>query len=1784
MVEEKYQLVVIEGPEAGQSFQLGLDTVIMGRDRYADIVFDHPEVSRHHARLTRAEGGYTVQDRNSTNGTFVDGKRLGSDPVLLQTGMTIRLGRAVILTYEIVSTVDPKAKVVTSSLIDETTISEPGNLPSIQDTVTLIAVEALDNPYVGPRAFEPNERQFFYGRDEEIAILTGQVMSRRASVFFAQSGAGKSSLLRAGLIPELTRKVKVGRGPRARVVRKMRVLPILEVGYNPTDEQLAATDNVYVLGALLKLYPKRPVAELASLSLCQGLAPYFDGQAGENAAGGTEGSRAYEDDLATLLIFDQFEELFTYHPEQWLKREDFFRQVNQALEEYPELHVVFTMREDFIAELTPYANLLPDRLRVRFRLERLKRDAALQAIVAPAKRAGRTFAEGVAEELVDNLRRGQPKQDRAGRELDEEVSLGAYVEPVHLQIVCRQLWENLPTKRRVIEAADVQAFGDVDQALIDFYESTLAEVVARTEISQRQLRGWFDHEVITPARTRGLVYKGESETEGLPNAAAEILNDAYIIRADVRGGDVWYQLAHDRLVEPVLKANAIWRENYHNPLDKVTRDWVAAGRNRERLLQGSQLAIAQAYADENPNDVLPEEREFLRESYRQEQLAAEQAELRARRRRRTIIAAGVVGAFLLLATIFSITQMIVANNAREEADQNAQLAEEKAQEAQAARTEAESEAQRADEEAQRALQSAERARAAQDVAQKARDEAEEQRDLAEEQRNEADRQRKEAERQTRLSQAEGLAANALAEGSRDVFDPSLVLILARMAVNITYRADGTVQDNARRALIQAVAEAPPWQMNLPRYAHDGAIMRAVFSPDGQRIASASADGTAKVWDVTSKATVLTLVGHRGTVNSAVFSPDGTRLVTASDDETARIWDASSGEQLLVLQGHGDRVDYATFDAQGERVVTAGADGVAIVWDAESGEQLAVLAGHSDIVPAANFDPQGGRVVTASADGSARVWDAESGQELLVLEGQAEYIIWAVFDDAGERIATSSLDGRVQVWDANSGELLVSTESSGEAIASVNFSSDGQQLVIASWDWYVATLDASNADLIHAMVGHLDQVNFADFSPDDQQIVSASNDGTMRIWDATTGDQLDVLGGSGGPAMKVEFNNDGTQLAAGLIDGTVVLWDLESGEDVLRFRAHEHDLTGMDISPDGQLIATAGSDGPAKLWDAESGALVRTIEGHEGAATDVAFSPDSASVATVGTDGQLRITDVGSGDLRIYRTDVGEPGGLKFVVYSNDGSRIAAYDEVGKQIQIRGAATGQVYLSMRDKSGIESIQFSPDDRTILTSNTDGTITNWDVYSGADLGTLQVHGNYVRSAAFSPDGSLIVTASDDTTAKVWDAETGDDLYTLLGHGNWLTYATFSPDGRLIASTDLDGVTKVWNVAASSLIPQLEYDNVGLFPLAAYTPDGRRLVTRADDFVIKVWDVENGRRLWTIDGENLDQTPFDGATDLALLPVLNENGTVDLWDVNNDQLTLNVAGNNIWVNAADVSADGRIVVTLGCDGWDEVNGFCTEAMARIWDGTSGQEIQTFPYEGLGDKTFELSHDGTRLILGYCADYDEEGTTCLESQLTIWDTTTGAEIKSWSIGDGEVSWIDYSPDQKGIFTTNGSVTRFWDAESGELRQEVSGRYKTTDPLGQCIVTLTGNLSSAMIWDIRTGKLLGTLSGHRDLITSIEFSPDSERLITSSWDNTARVWDSRTGIEILNLDDHEGQVWKAHFSPDGTSIVTAGEDGTARIWPFAVDRLLELSGPAVQRYSPYLTPTELARFGLADN
>jgi conflict system STAND superfamily ATPase len=443
-------------------------------------------------------------------------------------------------------------------------------------------------PYVGPRPFERTkaDQERFFGRTREASELLSRITAHSAVLFYSQSGAGKTSLINAKLSSMLE---KAGFD----VLKPARVR---DVSWEDLQRQQVA--NVYIFNALRSWDDAGTDAtRLAGMSLEEFLS--------ERKASLNEENEG----MPRVAIFDQFEEMFTSYQERLGDREQFFEQIGDALENDRLLRVVFAMREEYIAELDPYLSLLPEKLRTRFRLERLSEDDALLAITEPLKGTEYSFAAGVAEQLVSDLLM-VPIETSSGVSRVR----GESVEPVQLQVVCQTLWENCqeswrklesgPSDPKVITPEYLENFGDVDQALSTFYESVLGRVVQNTRVKEGILRRWFEQSLITTAGTRGTVYRGRQETGGIPNEAVDQLVDQHIIRGEVRGGGSrWYELTHDRLIPPIKASNERWLlehsggEQTPKRLETRAEQWVRDGRKRQELLDEGELLEARRWLD-----------------------------------------------------------------------------------------------------------------------------------------------------------------------------------------------------------------------------------------------------------------------------------------------------------------------------------------------------------------------------------------------------------------------------------------------------------------------------------------------------------------------------------------------------------------------------------------------------------------------------------------------------------------------------------------------------------------------------------------------------------------------------------------------------------------------------------------------------------------------------------------------------------------------------------------------------------------------------------------------------------------------------------------------------------------------------------------------------------------------------------------------------------------------------------------------------------------------------------
>jgi tetratricopeptide (TPR) repeat protein len=316
---------------------------------------------------------------------------------------------------------------------------------------------------------------------------------------------------------------------------------------------------LYVFNTLQSLSPGTDPQTLASKSLTEFLAEYV------------QRNGTLQNQIPYVIVFDQFEELFNIYTEGWRhQQEEFFRQIAKAVTTDPLLRIALVIREDYLAQLDPFAPIMPEKLKPHFRLERLRREAALLAIKGPLKNTQRNLEEGAAEALVDDLLKVRI-ENMFG---DTVEVLGEFVEPVQLQVVCHRWWQE--ELASLITQITRKHIGNVDEALESFYEEAIYFTAEKTKVHHGTLREWVEKSLITLTETRSIVHRGPRYTAGLSNEAVEVLEQKHLLTSEWRAGARWYELTHDRLIGPIKSSNEKWKKMRENISNKVTSSFTRA--------------------------------------------------------------------------------------------------------------------------------------------------------------------------------------------------------------------------------------------------------------------------------------------------------------------------------------------------------------------------------------------------------------------------------------------------------------------------------------------------------------------------------------------------------------------------------------------------------------------------------------------------------------------------------------------------------------------------------------------------------------------------------------------------------------------------------------------------------------------------------------------------------------------------------------------------------------------------------------------------------------------------------------------------------------------------------------------------------------------------------------------------------------------------------------------------------------------------------------------------------
>lgn len=1235
------------------------------------------------------------------------------------------------------------------------------------------------SPYKGLMPYDEADAPFFFGREPDIEIISANLQAARLTVLYGASGVGKSSVLRAGVAHTLRQQAlehpTEGSLPEFGVVvySSWRDDPIAGLLRRVADS---------VAGA-----PRSAAGELlpGTRSLVQGLRPWTARLGGD-----------------LLIILDQFEEYFLYHPFEdgdGTFAVEFPRAVNRA---DLRVHFLIAIREDALAKLDRFKGRIPNLFDNYLRIEHLDRAAARAAIEQPIAQYNRlqpqvlSIDRDLVDQVLEQVKTGQVVLGETGR--GRVLSGGPAAAPAvddriempYLQLVMTRLWdEEQLAGSAVLRLATLTRLGGAENIVRTHLDATLRALSAAEQDDAARVFNFL----VTPS---GAKIAHTVQDLALYGRIAEDRLAAVLVK--LAAPEV-------RILRPVAappdQPQAPRYEIFHDVLAPAILDW------RARFLQ----AQARAEAEQR---------------LQAERGAAEQR-LAAERQRSRRLWLGVVGLSFLLVAMITLAviarqQTVRANQARAAAS---------AAQAQAVSRELAAAADlQLDVDPELSILLAVEAVKAADTAQ-AQDAL--RRSLVESRVQQVLRGHTAVLNSIALSRDEARLVSASADGTARVWPltpaagtEAIVLRGHTGAVNgAAFSPDGRwVATAGADKTVRLWPLTDTGRQPLVLTGHTDGVYSAFFSPDGIWVLTASLDGTARVWQAADGAAVAVLRGHTGEVRSALFSPDGRRVVTAGADGTARIWDPASGKQLSLLAGHADGLRSAVFSPDGRWVLTAGADKSARLWNAETGEEAADLIGHTDWVLRAAFSPDGAYAATASGDGTARVWrltfpesasEAPAADLVAELRGHTDWAMSVAFSRDSRYVVTAGQDGTARVWETATGRSVAILRGHTGPIRAAGFTANGLRVITASEDGTARVWDAGITGPDVVLAGHTNAVWNAGFSSDGRYVATAGGDETARIWSAETGQSLAELRGHTGWVYQAIFSPDGRLLTTGA-DRTARLWQ-SAGEagggaagwrQTAELRGHTGDVTGAAFSPDGKVAATASEDRTTRLWNmpaagaaGDSAVISASVElaGHSGAVLAVAFSPDGQRLVTASSDGAARV----------WRLAFGDSG------------------------QVRAASPER---ELRHNGDVYTAVFSPDGTRILTASRDNLAVVWDAATGRPIFELG-HARDVYSAAFSPDGTRIVTASADNTARVWQASDGGLVAELRGHTNGVLGATFSVDGRWIATASMDGAARIWDARNGLGLAVLRGSSQWVYS-ATFGPRDNRVLTAGEDGLARLY----------------------------------------------------------------------------------------------------------------------------------------------------------------------------------------------------------------------------------------------------------------------------------------------------------------------------------------------------------
>jgi WD40 repeat protein len=1198
------------------------------------------------------------------------------------------------------------------------------------------------SPFQGLGFYTEADAKWFFGRLTERKVILAHLRTSRLTLLYAESGVGKSSLLRAGVAARLrelaARGVEVSRSPT--------FIPIVFNAWKdePVQDLISAIDThvrAFVPRAAAGTHRQGASSGAAHEGLAAGNDRSEDGS--PPTSGGSEAglaavitTAASALDATLVIILDQFEEHFAYRLAD--ARPDRFADELAECINSPDVRANFliAVREDAYGGLGDlFSGRISDIYHNYLHLEYLTRDAARDAIEKPVAMYNAehpddeaiTLDPDLTDAVLDEVRRGN--LELGARRPDRDagaISLGSNADEIEtpfLQLVMTRLWEcERGRGSRVLRRTTLEG------------ELGGAETIVRSHVG-RALAGLAGDELetaidlfrdlITPSGVKLAHTAGDlAQMTGHPHdTVVSVLSRLYeerILRAvDPAPGSTQarYEIFHDRLADPIL-------------------DWRAEQQNA-RLERAKQSADREAQTQR----------------------------MQARRfKRRARVTLGLAVSLLILL----VAVVVLLQYARDKSDS-------------------------ASREKRAALTDASAARYLEGLTTRAQSQLSGRPviSLLLYLASYGESPQPVAERSlvATLNEVTRSGAVGILHGDTDAVE------------SIAFSPDGTTLASAsgdKTIRLWSVTRRGHYPLGRPLRAN-GPLYSAAFAPDGQTLASGTF-GNVILWSIPRHAQQGTIRYDGGAVTSVAYSRHGNELAAGGSKGTVLLWNTVTHRRTFVPVPVGP-VRSVAFSPSGNVLAISTLGGV-IRWDVAGHRRLGSLTGQPGFVYSVAFSPDGQTVAAAGSKGTIDLWHlANHGQRPTRLAGRLP-INSIAFSPNGQTLADAGV-GPPVLWNLATHRRLPGPLTGDQgAVFSLAFSPNGSMLASAGADGTISLWNYPVAQRFGIpLVRHRALVDSVAWSPDGRVIASGDQDGQIFLSDRGTGGLLRVIRTNAGQIGDLVFNPTGGVLAAACADGTIRLWDAATGRSLgAPLRRHVGPVYSIAFDRTGTRLVSGGSDGTVRLWDVQSHAeLGQPMTGTFGAVYAVAFSPDGLTVASGGSDRAIRLWDAGT-QTPLHSPPIAEDDSVFSLAFSPDGRLLASggADETIHLWRIDTHPYVSIHILTGDSNYIRSVAFSPDGETLASGSADNTVRLWDVGTGTELGSPLIgHTRSAESVAFSRDGQFLASGGD-TTVRLWRAiklppsfaDLRAEVCSFLGAGlstvEWSRYAPDLPYHRTCPRT--------------------------------------------------------------------------------------------------------------------------------------------------------------------------------------------------------------------------------------------------------------------------------------------------------------------------------------------------------------------------------------------------------------